>query len=104
MFDFYESSTEYRILRPIRFHVGEDLITTMVTVLMAAQLRPELIDTRVQLVFADDYGMDANHFTPLWDRIGTWAPRRLTLDPWRKGECCESITDISMRCRSRVSE
>lgn len=70
-----------------RFHVGEDLVTTMLTVLIAARLRPDLVDTRVQLVFADEYGMDGNHFTALWDRIGAWAPRRLVLDPWRKGEC-----------------
>lgn len=79
-----------------RFHVAEDLITTMVTVLVAARLKPELVDTRVQLVFADQYGMDGNHFTPLWDRIGAWAPRRLVLDPWREGECCKlSLSRIS---------
>jgi len=70
--------------------VAEDLITTMVTVLVAAQLEPELVDSRVQIVFADQYGMDGNHFTALWDRIGAWAPRRLVLDPWRDGECCTS--------------
>lgn len=61
----------------------------MVTVLIAARLQPDLVDTRVQLVFADEYGMDGNHFTALWDRIGAWAPRRLVLDPWQKGECRE---------------
>lgn len=74
--------------------MGEDLITTMVTVLIAARLKPELADTRVQMVFADEYGMDGNYFTALWDRIGAWAPRRLVLDPWRNGECSES----SFRC------
>jgi hypothetical protein len=62
----------------------------MVTVLVAAQLKPELVDSRVQIVFADQYGMDGNHFTALWDRIGAWAPRRLVLDPWREGKCCKS--------------
>jgi hypothetical protein len=62
----------------------------MVSVLVAARLKPELVDSRVQLVFADEYGMDGNHFTPLWDRIGAWAPRRLVLDPWRDGECSKS--------------
>jgi hypothetical protein len=62
----------------------------MATILVAAQLKPELVDSRVQIVFADQYGMDGNHFTALWDRIGAWAPRRLVLDPWREGECCKS--------------
>lgn len=54
-----------------------------------ARVTPELIDTRVQLVFAEGFGMDSNHFTPLWDRIGAWAPRRLGLDPWGDGVCRE---------------
>ena len=58
--------------------------------LAAVKIRSDLADTRVQLVFADEYGMDGNHFTALWDRIGAWAPRRLVLDPWRSGECRES--------------
>ncbi|WWD16799.1 hypothetical protein CI109_101231 [Kwoniella shandongensis] len=69
------------------FHVAEDLITTMVTILIAARTAPALINTRVQLVFQEGFGMDANHFTPLWDRIGAWAPRRLSLDPWQEGVC-----------------
>ena len=53
-----------------------------------ARAAPDLIDTRVQLVFAEGYGMDSNHFTPLWDRVGAWAPRRLSLDPWTENTCC----------------
>jgi len=74
----------------IRFHVAEDLITTVVTLLLAAINAPDLIDDRIQLVFSEGFGMDQNHFTPLWDRMGAWAPRRLSLDPWGKGVCCES--------------
>ncbi|KAK4683948.1 hypothetical protein P7C73_g6260, partial [Tremellales sp. Uapishka_1] len=69
------------------FHVAEDLITTVVTMLIAAQTAPSLVETRLQLVFAEGYGMDTNHFTPLWDRMGAWAPRRLSLDPWAEGVC-----------------
>lgn len=66
----------------------------MVSVLIAAQLRPDLVDSRVQLVFADEYGMDGNHFTALWDRVGAWAPRRLVLDPWHEGECRKSTSCV----------
>ncbi|WVQ83512.1 hypothetical protein IAT38_005653 [Cryptococcus sp. DSM 104549] len=69
------------------FHVAEDLITTLVTIFIAARTAPALINTRVQLVFSEGFGMDQNHFTPLWDRIGAWAPRRLSLDPWGEGVC-----------------
>ncbi|WVR04104.1 hypothetical protein IAU60_001103 [Kwoniella sp. DSM 27419] len=69
------------------FHVAEDLITTLVSSFIAIATAPALIDTRVQLVFVEGYGMDTNHFTPLWDRMGAWAPRRLSLDPWTKGTC-----------------
>ncbi|WVQ94352.1 hypothetical protein IAU59_001431 [Kwoniella sp. CBS 9459] len=69
------------------FHVAEDLITTLVSSFIALRTAPELVDTRVQLVFVEGYGMDSNHFTPLWDRMGAWAPRRLSLDPWTKGTC-----------------
>ncbi|WWC87572.1 uncharacterized protein L201_002462 [Kwoniella dendrophila CBS 6074] len=69
------------------FHVAEDLITTLVSVFVALQTAPSLISSRVQLVFVEGFGMDSNHFTPLWDRIGAWAPRRLTLDPWTEGTC-----------------
>ena len=75
----------------LRFHVAEDLITTMVSVFIAATTLPDLIDQRVQLVFTEGFGMDANHFTPLWDRIGAWAPRRLSLDPWGDDVCRESF-------------
>lgn len=75
----------------------------MVTVLIAAQLTPELVDTRVQLVFADKYGMDGNHFTALWDRVGAWAPRRLVLDPWRKGECRKFIPSNASGHRLNVN-
>lgn len=71
------------------FHVGEDMVTTLVTALIALELDPSLADTRVQLVFNDDYGIEANHFVSMWDKIGAWAPRRLSLDPW-DNECCES--------------
>lgn len=57
--------------------------------LASAAALPDLIDRRLQLVFNDKFGMDGNHFTPLWDRVGAWAPRRLSLDPWVEGECCE---------------
>ena len=70
-----------------RFHVAEDLITTVVTLLLAARNAPDLIEDRLQLVFSEGFGMDQNHFTPLWDRMGAWAPRRLSLDPWGKGVC-----------------
>jgi hypothetical protein len=73
-----------------RFHVAEDLITTVVTLLLAARNAPDLINDRLQLVFSEGFGMDQNHFTPLWDRMGAWAPRRLNLDPWAKGVCRES--------------
>jgi hypothetical protein len=79
-----------------RFHVAEDLVTTLVTVFMMARAVPALIDTRVQLVFAEGFGMDANHFTPLWDRMGAWAPRRLSLDPWGEDVCCESGMRLSL--------
>ncbi|OCF42522.1 hypothetical protein I317_03638 [Kwoniella heveanensis CBS 569] len=69
------------------FHVAEDLITTLVSSFIALRTAPELLDTRVQLVFVEGYGMDSNHFTALWDRMGAWAPRRLSLDPWKKGTC-----------------
>lgn len=59
------------------------------TLFIAAASVPGIEKERLQLVFTDNYGMDKNHFTPLYNRIGAWAPRRLTLDPWRKGECCE---------------
>ncbi|WOO79772.1 uncharacterized protein LOC62_02G003288 [Vanrija pseudolonga] len=73
------------------FHVAEDLITTVVVMLASAAALPDLIDRRLQLVFNDKFGMDGNHFTPLWDRVGAWAPRRLSLDPWIEGEC--SVTN-----------
>jgi hypothetical protein len=88
-----------------RFHVAEDLITTLVTVFIAARMAPDLINTRVQLVFAEGFGMDKNHFTPLWDRMGAWAPRRLSLDPWGDGECCECsrIGQADEKCRTRFT-
>ena len=52
-------------------------------------MAPSLVHSRVQLVFVEGFGMDQNHFTPLWDRVGAWAPRRLGLDPWEEGVCCE---------------
>jgi hypothetical protein len=70
------------------FHVGEDMVTTLVTAIVATRLNPALIDSRVQLVFNDDYGIEANHFVSMWDRMGAWAPRRLSLDPW-ENECRE---------------
>jgi hypothetical protein len=73
----------------------------VVSILVAARLKPELVDTKAQLVFADQYGMDGNHFTALWDRIGAWAPRRLVLDPWKEGECRESL-DSGYRRGSRL--
>ncbi|RXK35673.1 hypothetical protein M231_07046 [Tremella mesenterica] len=69
------------------FHVAEDLITTLVTIFIAARTEPAFIDTRVQLVFKDEFSLEGNHFTPLWDRMGAWAPRRLALDPWTEGVC-----------------
>ena len=59
------------------------------TALIAAKMAPELVNTRVQLVFSEGFSMDANHFTPLWDRVGAWAPRRLSLDPWGDEICRE---------------
>lgn len=41
--------------------------------------------------------MDANHFTPLWDRIGAWAPRRLALDPWGEDVCCKSRRKVKLK-------
>jgi hypothetical protein len=79
-----------------RFHVAEDLITTVVTLLLAARNAPDLIEDRIQLVFSEGFGMDQNHFTPLWDRMGAWAPRRLSLDPWGKGVCRESTMSFSL--------
>jgi hypothetical protein len=64
-------------------------MTTLVTIFIAARMAPALINTRVQLVFSEGFSMDANHFTPLWDRMGAWAPRRLGLDPWAEGMCRE---------------
>lgn len=81
-------------LADARFHVAEDLITTVVTMLLAARNAPDLIHDRIQLVFSEGFGMDQNHFTPLWDRMGAWAPRRLSLDPWGKGVCRESSCGI----------
>lgn len=70
-----------------RFHVAEDLITTLVTMFIAARTEPAFINSRLQLIFTDEFTMDANHFTPLYDRMGAWAPRRLSLDPWDTGVC-----------------
>lgn len=84
--------------------MAEDLITTMATVLVAGQLKPELVDSRVQIVFADQYGMDGNHFTALWDRIGAWAPRRLVLDPWQEGECCKSLAQPNVQADVLVGD
>ena len=61
-------------------------VTTVLTTLVAVRLKPDWIDDRVQVVFDDDFGVEGNHFVPMWDRIGAWAPRRLGLDPW-KNEC-----------------
>jgi len=79
-----------QVVAHTRFHVAEDLITTVVTLLLAARNAPDLIEDRIQLIFSEGFGMDQNHFTPLWDRMGAWAPRRLSLDPWTKGVCRES--------------
>jgi hypothetical protein len=70
------------------------MVTTLVTALIALELDPSLINTRVQLVFNDDYGIEANHFVSMWDKIGAWAPRRLSLDPW-DNECRECKLDGS---------
>ena len=82
--------TSCRLALTDRFHVAEDLITTLVTLFIASTVAPSLVDSKVQLVFAEGFGMDANHFTPLWDRMGAWAPRRLSLDPWTEGVCRKS--------------
>lgn len=55
--------------------------------LLAARNAPNLVNERAQLIFLEGFGMDQNHFTPLWDRMGAWAPRRLSLDPWDVGVC-----------------
>ena len=86
-----ESVSQMRGGAHARFHVAEDLITTVVTLLLAARNAPDLIEDRIQVVFSEGFGMDQNHFTPLWDRVGAWAPRRLSLDPWGKGVCRESV-------------
>lgn len=87
-------SSIYVYVAKTSFHVAEDLITTLVTVFIWAKAAPELAHTRVQLVFAEGFGMDSNHFTALWDRIGAWAPRRLALDPWGEGVCCKLIVSM----------
>lgn len=89
-----ESESGEFVARPVdavgpSFHVAEDLITTLVTLLIAQAAVPEIVHERLQLVFTDEYSMDANHFTALYDRMGDWAPRRLSLDPWDEGTCCE---------------
>lgn len=64
------------------------MITTLVTVLIALKQDPSLMEKPVQLVFKDDFGLENNHFVSMWDKIGAWPPRRLTLDPFNKA-CCE---------------
>jgi len=72
-----------------RFHVSEALLTTLGTIFIWTKAAPDVANTRVQLVFAEGVGLDSNHFTPLWDRMGAWAPRRLALDPWGADVCRE---------------
>lgn len=73
-----------------RYHVAEDLVTTLVTLFIASTAEPGLIDDRLQLVFTDDFSLAGNHFTSLWSRMGAWSPRSLSIDPWEDGVCCKS--------------
>jgi len=56
---------------------------------IAAEIEPKLVNDRLQLVFTDDYSLAGNHFIQLWSRMGAWSPKRLSVDPWEEGVCCE---------------
>lgn len=74
------------------------MITTMVSSLVAVRARPELASQPIQLVFTDNFGLEGNHFVPMWDRMGAWPPRRLSLDPWDRA-CRESPGEEQQGCR-----
>jgi hypothetical protein len=86
------------------FHVAEDLLTTFTTFILATVVSamPEsvskrpLVDDRIQLIFQEGYKLESNHFTPLWDRVGAWAPRRLSLDPWEENVCRKWTTETRL--------
>ncbi len=46
---------------------------------------------RYESSFTEGFGLEFKHFTTLWDRMGAWAPRRLSLDAWGEGVCRESL-------------
>lgn len=71
--------------------MGEDLVTTNLALLIAGEAFPHLVKERVQLVFTDDFEIEKNHFTTLWERMGAWPPRRLSIDPFEAGTTCEPL-------------
>ncbi len=78
-----------------QFHVAEDLVTSILALLIAGAAFPALTHEKLQLAFADEFDLERNHFTPLWDRVGAWPPRRLSVDPWEPETSCKSILNCA---------
>jgi hypothetical protein len=72
-----------------RFHIAEDLITTLLSLLVAGEAVPELRHHRIQLAFLDNFGLDGNRFAGVWDRMGALPPRRTRHEPFDDGVCRE---------------
>lgn len=57
----------------------------MLALLIAGAAFPTFSSERVQLAFSDEFELERNHFSEVWDRVGAWPPRRLHLDPFEPG-------------------
>ncbi len=69
----------------LQYHVAEDLVTTILALLLVDLADPMAHKEPIQLAFSDKFGLDHNHYSSLWDRIGSRQPRRLSLDPYESG-------------------
>ncbi|GMK54410.1 hypothetical protein CspeluHIS016_0109960 [Cutaneotrichosporon spelunceum] len=68
------------------FHIAEDLITTLLSLLIVGEAVPELQHHRIQLAFLDHFGIDSR-FEGVWDRMGALPPRRTSHEPFDDGVC-----------------
>lgn len=68
------------------------MVTSVLALLIAGMSNPAFASQPIQLAFTDLYGIEQNHFASLWDRMGAWPPRRLSLDPFEPGTTRTSPT------------
>ncbi|BEI80146.1 hypothetical protein CcaverHIS002_0106750 [Cutaneotrichosporon cavernicola] len=68
------------------FHVAEDLITTLLSLLIVGEAVPQLTHHRIQMAFLDNLGLEGR-FEGVWERMGALPPRRTRHEPFDDGVC-----------------